>query len=185
VEYAVNAQTGKQVWVQTVNGAILGSPVLGVDNSLYLGTYGGELVSLNTRNGEILKQETVSSWIWHGPATDSMYVYAGDANGMLYAFPITSSGQPWSQQLNGTIIGSPLVSGNTIVVGTEAGNVYFIDNTGKNIRPIAVSGKIYTTPAAATNSAGALILVAPISGDNILVALDMNGVTQWSFIPAK
>ncbi len=179
--YAVNAQTGKLTWTQTVNGAILGAPVLGPDNSLYVATYGGELVSLNTLNGEIIKQETVSSWIWSGPAQDGTNVYVGDANGMFYAFPMTASGQPWTQQLNGTIVGSPLVDGSSIVVGTESGNVYFMDNTGQNVRPVSISGKIYATPAAA----GTLILVAPTDGDTLLVALDENGATKWSFTPAK
>jgi outer membrane protein assembly factor BamB len=179
--YAVNAQTGKQTWVQTVDGAILGSPVVGLNNSLYVGTYGGVLVSLNTRNGEIIQQETTSSWIWSGPAQDGTNVYVGDANGMFYAFPMTGNGQPWTQQLNGTIVGTPLVTSNSIVVGTESGNVYFIDNTGQTIRPVSVAGKIHATPAAA----GTLVLVAPTDGDALLVALDQSGATKWSFTPAK
>jgi len=179
--YAVNAQTGRQTWVQTVDGAILGTPVLGPNNTLYVGTYGGVLVALNTRNGEIIQQQTASSWIWSGPAQDGANVYVGDASGMFYAFPMTGAGQPWTQQLNGTIVGSPLVSGNTIIVGTESGNVYFMDNTGQNVRPVSVSGKIYATPVAA----GTLILVAPTDGDNLLVALDQDGAIQWSFTPAK
>jgi outer membrane protein assembly factor BamB len=183
--YAVNATTGKQVWVQIVDGAVIGSPVLGVNNTLYVGTYGGVLVSLNTSDGTIFKKDSTSSWIWSGPAQDGTNVYVGDAKGMFYAFPMTGSSQPWTQQLNGAIIGSPLVSDTTIVVGTEAGNVYFMDNTGKNIQPIAVSGKIYATPATASTSAGSLILVAPTSGSNILVALNLTGTIQWSFTPAK
>ncbi len=179
--YAVNAQTGRKTWVQTVDGAILGSPVLGPDNTLYVGTYGGVLVSLNTGNGSLIQQKTASSWIWSGPAQDGMNVYVGDANGMFYAFPMTATGQPWTQQLTGAIVGSPLVWDSTIVVGTESGNVYFIDNTGQNILPITVPGKIYATPAAA----GTLVLVAPTSGTNLLVALDQNGAVKWSFTPAK
>jgi outer membrane protein assembly factor BamB len=179
--YAVDAQTGKQTWVQTVDGAILGSPVLGLNNSLYVGTYGGVLVSLDTRNGEIIQQETTSSWIWSGPAQDGTNVYVGDANGMFYAYPMTGTGQPWTQQLNGAIIGSPLVNGSIIVIGTESGNVYFIDNTGRNVQPVSVSGKIYTSPVAA----GELVLVAPTEGVNLLVAIDQNGATKWSFTPAK
>ncbi len=175
--YAVNAQTGKQAWVQTVDGAILGTPVLGPNNTLYVATYSGVLVSLNTRNGEILRQETTSSWIWSGPAQDGTNIYVGDANGMLYAFPMTGTGQAWSQQLSGAIIGTPLVVGTTIVVATESGNVYFMDNTGQNIQPFTVSGKIETSPVAA----GSLILVAPTGGDNTLVALDQNGVAKWSY----
>jgi len=183
--YAVNATTGRQVWVQIVDGAVIGSPVLAANNALYVATYGGVLVSLNTSDGTILKKESTSSWIWSGPAQDSANVYVGDANGMLYAFPLTSSSQPWTQQLTGAIIGSPLVGGTTIVVGTEAGNVYFMDNTGKNIHPVAVSGKIYTTPVAASSPTGNLILVAPTGGSNILLALNQAGTIQWSFTPSK
>ncbi len=179
--YAVDAQTGRQAWMQTVDGAILGTPVLGPNNRLYVGTYGGVLVALNTLNGEIIQQESASSWIWSGPAQDGANVYVGDANGMFYAFPMTGTGQSWTQQLNGAIIGSPLVNGSTIIVGTEAGNVYFMDNTGQNVRPVSVAGKIYANPVAAGN----LILIAPTGEDTLLVALDQNGATQWSFTPAK
>jgi len=175
--YAVNAVTGKQIWMQIVDGAILGSPVLGPNNTLFVGTYGGVLVSLNTTNGSIIQQETTSSWIWSGPAQDGTNVYVGDANGKFYAFPVSGTGQPWTQQLTGAIVGSPLVYMNTLVVGTESGNVYFIDNTGQAVHPVSVSGKIYATPT----SAGALVLVAPTGGDSLLIALDQNGATKWSF----
>ena len=179
--YAVDAVTGKQTWVQKVNGAILGTPVLGPDNTLYVATYAGEVVSLNTLNGEIIKQETTSSWIWSGPAQDGTNVYVGDSDGMFYAFPMTAKGQPWTQQLNGSVVGSPAVIDSTVIVGTESGNVYFMDNTGGNVRPVSITGKIYSTPVAA----GTLVLVAPTEGDALLVALDLNGATKWSFTPAK
>ena len=175
--YAVNAQTGRETWVQSVDGAVLGSPVLGPNNILYVATYNGVLASLNTTNGQVIQQEKTSSWIWSGPAQDGTNVYVGDANGMFYSFPESGTSQPWSQQLNGAIIGSPLVVDKTIVVGTESGNVYFLDNAGQKVTPVALSGKIYATPAAA----GTLVLVAPTSGTNTLVALDTTGAIKWSF----
>ena len=183
--YAVNAVTGKQVWMQKVDGAILGSPVLGADNNLYISTYAGTLVTLSTSSGKIVNSQKTSSWMWSGPAIDETYVYAGDAAGKLYAFPVSSSGQPWTQQLNGAILASPLVSGKTVVVGTEAGNLYFMDNTGQNVKPVAVPGKLYSNPVSVTTTDGSLILVAPTGGTNLLVALDLNGATKWAFTPAK
>jgi eukaryotic-like serine/threonine-protein kinase len=179
--YAVNAETGKQTWIQSVDGAILGSPVLGTDNTLYVGTYAGLLISLNTLSGEIIHQEKLSSWVWYGPEQDGTNVYVGDADGMFYAFPMASNGQTWTQQLNGSVIGSPLIDGDTVVVGTESGNIYFMDKTGQNIRSVSVSGKLYTNPVAT----GDLILFAPMEGDNLLVAIDKNGNVKWSFTPAK
>jgi len=179
--YAVNAQTGKQAWVQKVDGAVLGLPALGADHTLYVGSYGGTVYAMNTADGGTRWSAAASSWIWSGPVLDGSELYFGDAKGSFYAHPLTSTGQPWNQQLNGAIVGSPLVSADSIVVGTEAGNVYFMDRTGQNLHSVTVSGKVYATPVAA----GSLVLVAPTDGDAILVALDQNGTIKWSFIPPK
>jgi eukaryotic-like serine/threonine-protein kinase len=179
--YAVNAQTGQQTWMQTLDGAVLGSMVLGEENTLYAGTYGGTLYALNTVNGNSTVVKQASSWIWSGPVLNGDMLYVGDANGKLFASPIAGTGQPWTQDLSGAIIGSPLVNGTNLIVGTEAGSVYFMDLDGKNARPIAISGKVYSTPAAA----GDLTLIAPTKGGATLVALDPSGAIKWSFIPPK
>jgi outer membrane protein assembly factor BamB len=183
--YAVNAQTGKQTWMQSVNGAVLGSPVLGAGNTLFVGTYGGTIYALNTANGQPrwLKQVSskASSWIWTGPTLDGTSIYVGSSDNALSAFSASTGDQLWTQQLNGAIVGSPLVNGDAIVVGTEASTVYFMDLAGKSARPIAISGKVYATPVAA----GALTLVAPTAGDATLIALDQTGAIKWSFIPPK
>ena len=184
--YAVNAQTGKQVWMQVLDGAVLGSPLIGSEKDLFVGTYGATLYALNITNGKTLWSKPTSSWIWAGPVLDGSNLYVGDANGKLLAYPTTGAGKLWELDLNGAIIGSPCLCGDKIVVGTEAGTVYFIDKTGKLLQtiPLATNMKVYATPAAA----GALTLVTPTGGTNtdpVLVALDAAGATKWSFIPPK
>jgi eukaryotic-like serine/threonine-protein kinase len=179
--YAVNASTGQEVWMQKVDGAVLGSPVVGQNKILYVGTYGGTVYGLNTSNGQSVWNKQASSWIWSGPILVGDNLYFGDANGKLYGFPVSGNGQPWTQELSGAIVGSPLVTDKSIMVGTEAGSMYVMDPDGKNPRPIAVSGKIYATPL----KAGTLLLVAPTSGSANLVALDESGTVKWSFIPPK
>jgi len=179
--YAVNAQTGQQVWMQTLDGAVLGAVMLGPGNMLYAGTYSGTIYGLNTTDGQNVWSKQATSWIWSGPLLDGTNLYVGDANGKLFAFPVSGTGQPWTKDLSGAIVGSPVVSGKNLVVGTEAGSVYFVDLDGKNARPIAISGKIYATPVVA----GPLTLVAPTDGSATLVALDETGALKWSFIPPK
>ena len=179
--YAVNAQTGKQVWMEKVDGAVLGTPVLGPDGTLYVGTYGGTIYAFNPSTGASQSIATASSWIWAGPALNGSTLYYGDGKGTFYSQPVNGGGQPWNKPLNGAVIGTPLVSGDTIVIGTEAGNVYFIDQTGANLRPVSVSGQVYSSPVAAGN----LILVSPTAGSAPLVALDQTGAVKWSFIPPK
>jgi eukaryotic-like serine/threonine-protein kinase len=184
--YAVNAGTGKQVWMQILDGAILGSPVIGSGNELFVGTYGGTLYDLSTNDGKTLWSKPLSTWIWTGPVLDGTNLYVGDASGKLVAYPVSGGTKLWEQSLNGAIIGSPCLCGGKIVVGTEAGTVYFIDPTGKILQTISLSTnmKVYTTPSAAGN----LALVAPTGGastDPVLLALDAAGATKWSFIPPK
>ena len=184
--YAVDAKTGKQVWMQVLDGAVLGSPLLGSANDLFVGTYGGTLYSLNTADGKTLWSQKTSSWIWSGPVSDGTNLYVGDANGKLMAYPVSGGKKLWEQDLNGAIVGSPYVSTDKLVVATEAGMVYYIDPTGKILQTIslATTMKVYATPAAA----GTLALVAPTSSastDPVLVALDTAGATKWSFIPPK
>ena len=184
--YAVDAKTGKQAWMQVLDGAVLGSPLLGSANDLFIGTYGGTLYDLNTADGKTLWSKPASSWIWAGPVSDGNNLFVGDANGKLLAYPASGGNKLWEQDLNGAIVGSPCLCGGKIVVGTEAGTVYFIDPTGKILQTISLSTtmKVYATPAAA----GTLTLVAPTGGtstDPVLVALDAAGATKWSFIPPK
>jgi len=187
--YAVDAKTGKQVWMQVLDGAILGSPVvLKGKNDLFVGTYGGTLYALSTTDGKTLWSKPVSSWIWAGPVLDGTNLYVGDANGKLVAYSASSGAKAWigDLSLNGAIIGSPCLCDGKIVVGTEAGTVYFIDPTGKILQtiPLSTNMKVYATPAAA----GTLTLVAPTGGastEPVLLALDAAGATKWSFIPPK
>ena len=184
--YAVDAKTGKKVWMQVLDGAVLGSPVLGSGNELFVGTYGATLYALNTADGKTLWAKPASNWIWAGPVSDGTNLYVGDASGKLAAYPVAGGNKLWEQTLNGAIIGSPCLCGDKIVVGTEAGTVYFIDPTGKILQTITLSTtmKVYATPAAG----GTLTLVAPTSSastDPVLVALDAAGATKWAFIPPK
>ena len=186
--YAVNAQTGKQTWMQTVDGAVLGSPVLESGKALFVGTYGGTLYALDPASGKPLWSKPASSWIWAGPVSDGTNLYVGDANGKLIAYPVSGGNKLWEQDLNGAIVGSPCICGDKIVVGTEAGTVYFISPAGKILQTITLSTsmKVYATPA--TASGGTLALVAPTSTastDPVMVALDASGATKWSFIPPK
>jgi eukaryotic-like serine/threonine-protein kinase len=183
--YAVDAKTGKQVWMQVLDGAVLGSPVLGSGKELYVGTYGATLYALNTSDGKTLWTKTVSNWIWAGPVSDGTNLYVADASGKVGAYTFAGA-RLWEQALNGAVIGAPCQCGDKLVVATEAGSVYFIDPTGKVLQTIALptTMKVYATPVAG----GTLTLVAPTSSastDPLLVALDASGATKWSFIPPK
>jgi outer membrane protein assembly factor BamB len=103
---------------------------------------------------------------------------------MVYALDAAGGKPAWQQKMSGSVLGSPVLASGNLVVGTEAENVAFLDQSGTIVHTAAVSGKVYTTPAAS----GSLVLVAlsnTVATAPILVAIDASGTQKWSFIPPK
>ncbi|NQU31315.1 MAG: PQQ-binding-like beta-propeller repeat protein, partial [Anaerolineae bacterium] len=82
---------------------------------------------------------------------------------------------------NGPITGSPLITNDLIVIGTESGTAYAIDQDGSIVWQQAIGGRLYTAPA----QSGELILFSPMETDSVLVALDFDGRQVWQFTPAN
>ncbi len=82
-------------------------------------------------------------------------------------------------QTDGAVTGSPLVANEHVYIGTENGQVLSVDLDGRIQWTQSVAGQVYSSPAAA----GELILIGLVESDALLIALDTNGNTVWSFIP--
>lgn len=185
--YAIDPQTGAEKWrSEGLGGAIVGTPAYSNEGILYVGTFGGKLFALNAQNGAVMWEFSTpdEGWIWAGPTISEGMLYFGDLNGFFYAVDAATGTQVWQltpEQLDGQIVGSPLVIDESIFITTEEGILFKLDTSGKIQWSQPIGGNIYTSP----REAGDLILVAPIQTDELLVALNQDGVRQWAFIPAE
>lgn len=179
--YSINTQDGKLKWKTDLGSAITGTPAVGPDGHLYVGTYNSEMVGLSASDGKIVWRMTLKGRTWSGPILDGDHLYFGDLNSNFYALQASDGKAAWQIQADGGIFGTPLITKDNIYFATEAGSVYAIDKTGKVVWNHAVGGTIYTAPVAA----GDMILVAPNSGQSVLVALNTGGTPRWSFVPPK
>lgn len=119
--YSISRETGELVWASDLgspNFQMLSSPVVAGDY-VYIATYGGFLHKFSAQNGER---------VW------SMYL--GQRNGAGRFFP---GAEPlpdfqfdpdYAPNLSSPIVSTPAVSDQTIVVGTEEGFVYVIEDPG-------------------------------------------------------
>jgi outer membrane protein assembly factor BamB len=180
--YALNADNGNQLWrTPQLGGAIVGTPALSPQGVLYFGTFGRELVAVDAANGQILWTKPTAGWVWAGPTLVDGRLYFGDLDGNLYAFQAQDGALVWQlkpELLDGPIASSPLVSGETLYVTTEKGSLYAINLEGAVQWSQTIPGKLYAPPVAA----GDLILVAPMGGEEQLVAYNQNGARQWAFV---
>ena len=182
---SLNPDNGSIIWqTEELGGSIVGVPALSADKVLYVGTFGSEVIALNGQNGKELWRVPTEGWIWSGPTLVEDRLFVGDMNGNFYALSAKDGSTIWkiaSTNLDGPIIGSPLVDGDTIYFGTEDGTLFAVDTTGNVKWKQTVGGPIYPSP----RLAGDLILVAPMKVDELLIAFTKDGTRQWSFIPEK
>lgn len=177
--YAVDAQSGRLVWEQDLEGSVVGRPALGEDGTLYVGTFGAEVIALDSANGRILWRTSTSGWVWNGPALADGVVYAADLEGIVYALNAESGAQLWQVTADGAITGSPLVAFDHVYVGTENGQLLSINLDGRIQWTQTLEGQLYSSPMAAED----LILIGVVEADHIVTAVDQNGQVQWTFRP--
>lgn len=179
--YALDAKTGKLAWSTNLDGAILGSLTLGTDGSIYAGTQGNTVFALDSATGKVKWQQAMKSWIWSGPVQSDGLVFAGDQSGEFAALDSTTGKVTWTLKPDGPILGSALIFPDGVIFGTDSGTLLAVNKAGKTIWKQTINGKLYGTPVLAGES----ILVAPVEGSALLVAMDQKGTQLWVYTPAK
>jgi len=185
--YALDAKTGRQIWqTESLGGSVAGNPTLSPDGQLFVGTYGNELLSLDSENGQILWRMPASNWVWSGPAQEGETLFVGDVDGNFYSVNADSGSIQWKIQPDpdndSAIVEKPIVLNEIVYFTAENGTLYAVDAANGNpVWSREVGGKLFAGPKAA----GETILVAPMGIDELLVAFDSNGNQKCIFVPAN
>jgi outer membrane protein assembly factor BamB len=181
--YALPIGSKDSTWVRPLNGAMVNPPALSPEGVLYVGTFAGEVVAIDSRSGKILWEKPTSNWVWASPVLADGLVYATDMSGMLYAFNAETGKVEWDFDAKSPITGSPLIHEGTIYIATEGGDVLTFDTEGNRGWTEKISGRLLSSPVAA----GDLILFGVVESEDteVIVALDSNGNQQWVFVPDK
>ncbi len=178
--YAINPETYDFAWPAIdLGGAAPGTPLVGPDGNVYIGSFASEVVKVDVATGKATPLTSTPGWVWGGPVTDGQTIYFGDLEGNLFAVDAVNGSQSWSIKPDGPVVGSPLVVAGNIVFATESGSVYAVDSEGKIVWQHELGGQIYTAPVAGTDQ----IIIAPMQADFSVAMLDTNGNQVWSFKP--
>lgn len=184
--HAVDIATYDIIWDKEISAAIPGSPAVGPDGMLYVGSLASQLERFDPATGDHKPVLDATNWIWSTPIFDDDTLYFGDLQGNFYSFNTTSAELNWSIQPDGAITANAVLQNDHLLLATESGNIYAIDKNGQTlwfeeVRDADTTGKLYTTPITTSD----LILVAPLETEFFLTALDSNGRTVWTFIPER
>ena len=134
-------------------------PIISGDN-LYVGSLEAKLLALHKDTGQLIWQFPIGDepklhGIYGAPATndDSVFIGAygssdGKLNGTLYSIDTATQRQNWRFETEGTIVGSPVVHKDTVVIGSSDGNLYAIDTkNGTEKWRFTTGNSIWSTPA--------------------------------------
>ncbi len=200
---AVDKDSYQVIWHEDVGSAITSPPLLASDGNLYVGSFAANLEKFNPATGSHEAVEKTTDWVWGTPSIVDTNLYFGDLSGNFYSYnletgkynssPILIKPDNWDpaaskdkdESKQTAITASPLALNNILLVATESGAIYEVNQDGKDSlwggKEQQPGGMIYTTPVLA----GDLVLVSPMNADALLYAYDLNGNKKWSFKPAK
>lgn len=136
------------------------------DGQIYVATYQGEVVSVDSTTGTLLWHRKMS--VHKNMATDGQRLYVTDATSRIWALDMHSGAALWQQAgLLRRNLTSPAVVGEYVVIGDLDGYVHWLSREdGSQLARTKVSSSPITTPPLVKNS------IAYIYTDNgILAAL--------------
>jgi outer membrane protein assembly factor BamB len=189
--YALDAETGEEVWTTHIGAAMAASPALDeAQGVLYVGAFDGRVHALDADSGERLEDFDfqAGNWIWSQPLLADDVLYVTSLDGRLYALDRESGAvvPPYPYDAaeltdsTESLRAAPVDAGASIVVATESGRIIAVDNAQRQWDwPGGLpEAQIYTTPVMVDGA----VYVVLVNGQ--VQALDAeNGNPKWSFSP--
>jgi outer membrane protein assembly factor BamB len=143
--YALDTSDGSEQWVFETQGAIMATPLVHEDK-VYFGTFGRRFYALDVASGEEVwrfpsddsDENKPKNWFWAAPLVSNGTIYAPNMDGKVYALDAGTGALVNQFDLGGSIVSSPVMIGDLIIVATQEGEVYSL-NTVNNEQKLLAS----------------------------------------------
>ncbi len=129
--YAVDAETGKQLWRTDLDQDI-GGGVGYADGTLYVGTLSGRAIALNAEDGSRLWTSVISSEIVSTPAADAEMVVTKAIDGRVFALNKDDGAVIWNYDHPVPVLtlraqGSPVIAEQMVYIPFDNGQLVAFD----------------------------------------------------------
>jgi outer membrane protein assembly factor BamB len=127
--YAVNKNTGKEIWRVDHEVSWVISSLTVKDTLVVTGTSDGRFVqAVSSNTGRQIWKTKTSSIVWSSPVIHNDKVYIGSGEGVMYCLDL-NTGQIINRfQTNGSIFSSPVISDSLLFFGSDNGRFYALKN---------------------------------------------------------
>jgi outer membrane protein assembly factor BamB len=160
--YALDAASGRPAWDSPfkAGAALVSTPVI-ADGMVLIGGFDSRLYAVDASTGEERWHFEATDWVWTKPLVDSGTAYFADFNGRVFAVRLSDGSAVWSDpgDVGEPVRASAVLSGGSLVVATESGDVFGLDpRTGSQAWGPVRLGKTLHADLVAD---GATVFVAP------------------------
>jgi eukaryotic-like serine/threonine-protein kinase len=121
--YALDANTGYNVWRFRTTGPIFGSPVYR-GNYVYIGSADGNMYAVNIQSGKERWKFKTDKPIIGGAVAHQGALFFGGTDDTFYCLDAETGKERWRFKTNGAIVASPTVAGDLIVFGSLDHTLY-------------------------------------------------------------
>ncbi len=184
---AVDAEYGRTVWRHLLRDRTESSPLLFRDR-VFVGTEGGTVISLRTRDGALRWRTNTEGAVKGGLAMSGGKLFAGDYSGRIYAFQRSTGRIIWVRRPSagglrlraGSFYSTPAVAFGRLYIGSTDGGVYSLStSTGKTAWRAKTGRYVYGSPAVGSPGGRPSVFVG--SYDGKFYAFDARtGRKRWS-----
>jgi outer membrane protein assembly factor BamB len=176
--YAVDLESGEQLWAFEADGALVGTPALS-DGVLYFGALNNTFYAIEAETAEERWRIETDGWVWGGALVDGDVIYFGDLSGKLYALDAATGSERWTFEAEGGVRVTPLLVDDSLFFGTREGKVYAVRaSAGTQVWVLSLEGPIFSQPVIKDE----YLLVSPHNAKVQLVALNPeSGAEHWAY----
>ncbi|MEO8512172.1 MAG: PQQ-binding-like beta-propeller repeat protein [Ignavibacteria bacterium] len=143
----VDINTGAEKWKVETGQPVI-STLMIYGEHVYIGANDSNYYKIGLMDGAISWKVNLHTKIIGGAAIDiNGNIITGCVDGSIYSLSNALGEVNWKTQTNGTIISSPIISGNFIYVSSYDSYIYSLDvTTGKILWSNLLENKVKTTP---------------------------------------
>ena len=142
--YAVDAQTGTEIWSKQMPYPVWGTPSTD-DNLVFFGIGrgnfsdsdpipAGKVVALNPETGDTVWEYKAKDAVFTAIAVQNGYVTFGSRDGSVYCLRATDGKRNWQTGLGAPVVSSPAVTPDTVYAATKNGNVYALSTEDGKVK---------------------------------------------------
>ena len=174
--YAVDADTGAEVWRYRTDSNVVTTPAI-LDDLVYVASFDNNVYALDIDTGVLRWKYETGDSVWSSPAVADGTVFVGSNDDHLYALDALTGELRWKYETGESIPGSPTVVDGKVYFNSYDDHVYALD---------AASGELHWRfeigQGALSKPLVAEGLVFIGSWDERLYALDQEtGALRWNY----